>query len=182
MDDQTGIFTSRGPDILERKRGGGRLALLGLPFFLAGLFVAQIPFGFIPVEVSGGPLVLAILLPLGPLFAAVGLILMLSRSGITIDRRSRLIIQWWGLFLPITRKGYGLDHFEKVRIDFQAGDRNSPDVYSISLVESDSDIAIHVVGLEDYEMALKVAHELAGFTNKPLEDCSVDLQSAEPPS
>jgi len=78
MDPKTNLFTTHGNDLLVYKKGGGRIALFGLPFFLAGLFVAQIPFGIIPVDVEGGPLVLAILLPLGPLFAGVGFVLMLS--------------------------------------------------------------------------------------------------------
>ena len=68
MATKTNIFTTHGTDILVYKKGGGRIALFGLPFFLAGLFVAQIPFGIIPVDVEGGPLVLAILLPLGTSF------------------------------------------------------------------------------------------------------------------
>ena len=120
------------------KKGGGRIALFGLPFFLAGLFVAQIPFGIIPVDVEGGPLVLAILLPLGPLFAGVGFILMLSRSGFIIDRKRCSVTQWWGLLIPMKRKEYSLDHFAKVRIEFRAGDKNSPDAFPISLVGAGS--------------------------------------------
>jgi hypothetical protein len=178
---RTGVFRNRGPDILERRRGGGRIVLLGLPFFLAGLFVSQIPFGFIPVEVGGGLLVLAILVPLGPLFAAVGLILMLSRSGTTIDRLSRVVVQWWGLFLPIRRKGYNLDHFSKVRIEFISGDRNSPDTFSISLVNTDSNSTLHVVDLLNYEVAREAAGELASFINKPVEDLAMESRDIETP-
>jgi hypothetical protein len=177
----TGVFTTRGPDILERRKGGGRLVLFGLPFFLAGLFVAQIPFGIIPVEVEGGPIVVAILLPLGPLFAAVGFILMLSRSGITIDRKAHIIVQWWGLLIPIKRKGYSLDNFAKVQTEFRAGDRNTPDTFLISLVDAGSKNTLHIVDLTNYEVAVKAAEELARFVGKPLEDLAKDFQDTEPP-
>ena len=56
MDTNASIFATHGTDILVYKKGGGRIALFGLPFFLAGLFVAQIPFGIIPVESREVPL------------------------------------------------------------------------------------------------------------------------------
>jgi hypothetical protein len=180
-DSVVGVFTTRGPDILERRKGGGRLILLGLPFFLVGLFVAQIPFGFIPVEVEGGPLVLAILVPLGPLFAGVGLILMLSRSGITIDRGLRIVVHWWGLLIPIRRRGYDLDSFDKVSIGYREGARNSPDIFPVSLIGIDSHNALHIVDLMSYETAARVADELARFTGKPLEDLAADSQYTEQP-
>ena len=170
------IFTIRGADIIERKKGGGRLVLLGLPFFLIGLFVAQIPFGFIPVEVEGGPLVMAILLPLGPLFAGVGFILMMSRSGFIINRRTRVVIHWWGLLIPMKKKEYNLDHFTKVQIEFRAGDRNSPDTFLISLIGSGSQSTFHIVDLTNYEMTVKAAGELAQFIDKPLENLALDTQ------
>ena len=133
---QCSVFTARGSDILEQKKGGGRLTFLGLPFFLVGLFVAQIPFGIIPVELEAGPLVMAILFPLGPLFAAVGFTLMLSRSGLTINRETREVTHWWGLLIPMKKNKHNFDHFTRVRIEFREGDRNSPDTFLISLIGS----------------------------------------------
>jgi hypothetical protein len=174
MDLKTNLFTTHGNDLLVYKKGGGRIALFGLPFFLAGLFVAQIPFGIIPVDVDGGPIVLAILLPLGPLFAVVGFILMLSRSGFIIDRKRCSVTHWWGLLIPMKRKEYSLDHFTKVRIEFRAGDKNSPDIFPISLVGAGSQASVPIVDLTDYEIALKAAEELASFTGKSLEDTAID--------
>ena len=181
MDTNAGIFATHGTDILVYKKGGGRIALFGLPFFLVGLFVTQIPFGIIPFEIEGGPIVLAILLPLGPLFAGVGLTLMLSRSGFIIDRKIRSVIQWWGLLIPMKRKEYNLDHFAKVRIEFRAGDRHSPDTFPISLVGAGSQASLSIVDLTDYEIALEAAHELARFTGKSLEDTAIDSQHTDSP-
>ena len=55
MDTNVSIFATHGTDILVYKKGGGRIALFGLPFFLVGLFVTQIPFGIIPVESREAP-------------------------------------------------------------------------------------------------------------------------------
>jgi hypothetical protein len=181
MATKTNVFTTHGVDILVHKKGGGRIAFFGLPFFLAGLFVAQIPFGIIPVDVEGGPLVLAILLPLGPLFAGVGFILMLSRNGFIIDRKRCSVTQWWGLLIPMKRKEYSLDDFAKVRIEFRAGDKNSPDIFPISLVGAGSQASVLIVDLTDCEMALEAAHELASFTGKSLEDTAIDSQNTDSP-
>ena len=181
MDTNVSIFATRGADILVYKKGGGRIALFGLPFFLVGLFVTQIPFGIIPFEIEGGPLVLAILLPLGPLFAAVGFVLMLSRSGFIIDRKRCSVTQWWGLLIPMKRKEYNLDHFTKVRIEFRAEDKNSPDIFPISLVGAGSQASVPIVDLTDYEMALKAAEELASFTGKILEDTAIDSLHIDSP-
>ena len=179
MDTNAGIFATHGTDILVYKKGGGRIALFGLPFFLVGLFVTQIPFGIIPFEIEGGPIVLAILLPLGPLFAGVGFILMLSRSGFIIDRKIRSVIQWWGLLIPMKKTVYNLDSFAMVRIEFRPGDRHSSDTFPISLVDAGFQASVPIVDLTDYEMALEAAHELARFTGKSLEDTAIDSQQGD---
>jgi hypothetical protein len=181
MTPKTNIFTTYSTDILVHKKGGGRVALFGLPFFLAGLFVAQIPFGIIPVDVEGGPIVLAILLPLGPLFAGVGFVLILSRSGFIIDRKRCSVTQWWGLLIPMKRREYSLDDFEQVRIELREGDKNSPDSFPISLVGAGSQASLPIVDLTDYEMALETAHELAHFTGKSFEDTAIDSQHTDSP-
>jgi hypothetical protein len=173
------IFTIRDADVIERKKGGGHFVLLGLPFFLVGLFVAQIPFGFIPVEVEGGPLVMAILLPLGPLFAGVGFILMVSRSGLAINRRTRVVSQWWGLLIPMKKKKYNLDNFEKVRIEFRAGDRHSPDTFLINLCSPGSKNMLNIIYLTNYAMAVNAAEELASFIDKPIENITSNVQDEE---
>jgi len=180
MDTNTIIFATHGADILVYKKGGGRIALFGLPFFLVGLFVTQIPFGIIPVDVEGGPIILAILLPLGPLFAGVGFILMLSRSGFIIDRKIRSVIQWWGLLVPMKKTVYNLDTFAKVSIEYRTGDRHSSDTFPISLVDAGSQTSVPIVDLTDYEMAVKAAEELARFIGKTLEDHAIDSQYTEP--
>jgi hypothetical protein len=181
MTPKMNIFTTSGNNILMFKKGGGRIALFGLPFFLAGLFVAQIPFGIIPVDVEGGPIVLAILLPLGPLFAGVGFVLMLSRSGFIIDRNIRTLVHWWGLLIPMKKTVYNLESFATVRIEFRAGDKNSPDAFPISFVDAGSQSSVPIVDLTDYEMALETAHELARFTGIPLENFAIDSQHTDSP-
>ena len=106
---------------------------------------------------------------------------MLSRSGFIIDRKIRSVIQWWGLLIPMKKTEYSLDSFAKVRIEFRAGDRHSPDTFPISLVGAGSQASLPIVDLTDYEMALEAAHELARFTGKSLEDTAIDSQHTDSP-
>lgn len=177
---KSNIFLNRGKDIIERKKGGGRLVILGLPFFLVGLFVTQIPFGIIPVELEARPLVMAILWPLGPLFAVVGFILMLSRSGIIINRRTRVAIQWWGILIPMKKTEYNMDDFIKVRIELRTGDRRSPDTFHINLARAGSQNTLNIIYLTSYEMALNAAEELATFIDKPIENLALNITQDEP--
>jgi hypothetical protein len=78
------------------------------------------------------------------------------------------------------RKEYSLDHFTKVRIEFRAGDKNSSDIFPISLVGAGSQASLPIVDLTDYEMALKAADELARFVGKPFEDHAIDSEYTEP--
>lgn len=173
------IFIAHGRDVLTHKRGGGRIALLGLPFFLAGLFVAQIPFAIILTQFEGNPIVLAIVLPLGPLFGAVGFVLMLSRSGSIIDRKNGLIIQWWGLLIPMKKKVYSLDTVTRVRVGYRAESRDSPEAFSILLVTGDSQPPIVLVDVSTEELAVKTAEELALFLGKPRENFSFITEPGE---
>lgn len=177
---ESGVFTAHGSNILALRKGGGRIALLGLPFFLVGLFVAQIPFGIIPVQVEGGPIILAILLPLGPLFAAVGFMLVLSRSGSIIDRNNLVVVQWWGLLIPMKKKVYNLDSFAKVRIEYRPGSRNSPESFAISLTGGALQHQLLLADLADHDLAVKAANELAYFIGKPLEDLAHEVKPSEP--
>ena len=104
---------------------------------------------------------------------------MMSRSGFIINRRTRVVIHWWGLLIPMKKKEYNLDHFTKVQIEFRAGDRNSPDIFLISLIGSGSQSTFHIVDLTNYEMAVKAGEELAQFIDKPLENLTSDFQQME---
>lgn len=158
------------PDVLKMKRGGGCLSASGLPFLFAGLFVLQIPFDVIPVHLEEGPIILALIMPLGLAFAIAGAALVFVRNGITIDRRSRTITQWWGLLTPMKRTGYNLDSFRSVRLDLHAGDRDSGDACTINLIGSGRSAPFYIPSPNDYDAARRTAEQLSQFLGIPLED------------
>jgi len=162
------------PDILKMKRGSGCLSVSGLPFLLAGLFVLQIPSGFIPVEIEEGPIILALIMPLGLVFTIAGAALVFVRNGITVNRRSRTITQWWGLFVPMKRTEYRLDAFECVCLDLHAGDRDSGDVCVINLIGSGHSAPFYIPSPDDYESARRTAEQLSHFLDIPLKNIAAE--------
>ncbi len=170
MPDKT--FTHTDEDVLEQRGGGGCVSIFGIPFLLAGLFVLQIPFELIPVEVGGGPIVLAIAVPVGFLFAIIGAVLVFGRNGVVIDRRRRAIVKWWGVLLPMRRVEYRLDLFDQVRMDFTSGGGDSSDAYPISLAGGPGTAKLPLIQPTNYREARKAAERIARFVDKPLEDTS----------
>jgi hypothetical protein len=158
------------PDVLKMKRGGGYLSASGLPFLLAGLFVLQIPLDVVPVHLEEGPIILALIMPLGLAFTIAGAALVLVRNGITIDRRNRTITQWWGLLAPMKRTEYSLDSFGSVRLDLHAGDRDSGDACTINLIGSGRSAPFYIPSPGDYDGTRRTAEQLSHFLGIPFED------------
>ncbi len=98
------IFMNRGPDIIERKKVR-RLVLLGFSPSSRWSLVTQISFctpRFFELEV--GPIVMALLLSCDHFFAVAAFILMPSRSGLAINRRTRVASSNGGPFIPMKKR------------------------------------------------------------------------------
>ena len=158
-------------DVREIKSGGGRIALLGIPFFVSGLFLLYVTLGFVPMTMDGGPLVLAMLMPLGFLFTATGILLILSRHGMKIDRTSGTVVKWWGLLMPLIRRAYRLSDYDGLSLRFVKGVRGQEGIFCLSLVSSSPGVPlVDIITLSDYTGARKVGEDLSRFIEKPLSD------------
>jgi len=169
----------RDPDVLEMRNGGGCISVFGAPFLLAGLFMLQIPLGLVPVENSDSlPWYLFILF--GGVFTAVGGSLVFGRSGLILDRRRKLIVQWRGLMVPMERKEQVLDEVKRIVIQQDSGDSDSGPSYPVKL-EGDRLKAVNIVSPPDYQEARRVAEELARFLSRPVEDSSSGVKVVREP-
>ncbi len=173
------FLPQRDPDVLETRNGGGCLAIFGIPFLLAGLFVMQIPLGLIPVE-NADALPWYFLLPFGAIFAVVGAGLVFGRSGIILDRRRKLIIRWRGLMIPMKQEEQYLDHVKQVSIHKDTGDSDSGDSYPVRL-EGDNMKAVDIISPMNYPEARRAAEELAKFLSRPMADFSTGTKIVRDP-
>jgi len=164
------VLPRHDPDVIETRSGGGCLSIFGLPFLLAGLFVMQIPFGWIPVQ-NGDAMPRFFFVLFGGVFAVVGAGLVFGRKGLTLDRRKGLMVEWWGPMLPLKRKEQVLDAFKRVSIVKNSGDSDSPTTYPVKL-EGDAIQEVVLFHPTDYQEARRFAEELARFLSRPLADFS----------
>lgn len=166
-------FFYRDAGTLEFRSGGGCLSLFGTPFLLAGLFIMLIPLGLIPVEERpGGPVVSALIVLFGSVFAAVGAVLVFGRSGIVLDRGRGRIVRWWGLLVPMKRAEHMLDSIRQVEMAFARGDSDSADTWPVKLSGEGLPKPITVAQPVEFPEARQIAEELARFLQKPLVDAS----------
>ncbi len=159
------------PDVIERKSGGGCLALFGTPFFLAGLFVFLIGLGLVPTMAEGELPGMTVATIVGLVFMVIGGVLIFGRSGLIIDRRENRVVQWQKLFVPLRRTVRPLDSFDGVLLDRRQSKKTT--FYPVQLkTGGDTAGAITVESPQDYRQARQSAETIARFVGKPLEDRS----------
>jgi hypothetical protein len=160
------------PDLLVSRNGGGFLALFGLPFLLAGLFVIALTLELVNIEGEVPPLYFG--LPFGGIFAAVGAGLVFGRTGVTIDRRRQSLVKWWGMLGLSKRSEYFLPDFCEVvlRREVRSGDKSSHTVYPVRLRSETREESVTLEEPRDYEAARSLAERVAKLVDKPLADSS----------
>jgi hypothetical protein len=99
------------PQRLELKSGGGILAVFGLPFLAAGVFMLYAYSGGVEIDEDAW-----VALLLGVVFTAAGLAITLGRAGLIIDRGQGVVERWWGLLVPWRRKSWATSEFHAVEV------------------------------------------------------------------
>jgi hypothetical protein len=164
---------TRSPEVLESRSGGGCLVLFGLPFFLAGLFLLQIPIGLIPMTMEDGSATPwwmdSICSVMGLVFVVVSLGLMLGRKGVVIDRRRQTVVHWRGLWPYFKQTEYQFTELTGVSLSYD-GSGDGPATYPVRLTGRDRLHAISILDPADYHEARRSAERLARFLELPLAD------------
>ena len=173
------VLPRRDPDVIETRSGGGCLSLFGLPFLLAGLFVMQIPFGWIPVENSNA-MPWFFFIPFGGIFVLVGGGLVFGRKGLSLDRRKGVMVEWWGPMVPLKRKEQVLDNVKRVSLCKNSGDSDSPATYPVKL-EGDAIQDVAIFAPTEYQEARRFAEELSRFLSRSLADFSSGVRIEREP-
>jgi hypothetical protein len=169
---------------LEIREGGGCLAIFGLPFFAAGIFMLLAASGVLPVQgvsdmgLWGRPLLAA----MGLIFMAVGGWLVFGHTRILIDTVQGSVRRRRGLlFFTIQDQLFDLNMFPAVELGFDAGDSNSADSYTVMLRNTDTAAHLRIFSSADYGKSLEQARQLSRFLKLPLEDASSDHKTVVQP-
>ena len=164
--------TTRDPDTLYFKSGGGPLLVLGFPFLCAGLFMLAIPLGLVPLKGTPPPWYVA--LPIGLGFCVAGLVMMFGRIELLIDGRRKRIVRRLFFLIPVRTREFMLDDYRRIVIGKETRkDKNGTHtVYPVGL-EGDGDAEpVAVDGPVNYEEARKKAEDLARHLDLPVVDTS----------
>ncbi len=162
-------------EAIKFKQGGGCVALFGVPFFLAGLFVMLSP--LLPKDIqptdkdTGKPMPIHFALPFGGVFAATGAAFIFGRGGKTLNRRTNEMTTWWGLLVPFKSTTYQLSDFERVTVSRERR-KSKNSHYTVFPVRIDGSKpgAVKIDEPKSEPQALELAEELAKFLEIPLID------------
>jgi len=128
-------FRQTAPGRLEVREGGGCMAMFGLPFFGAGIFMMLTCAGVIRLQ--GGDsapwYMMPALLFMGLAFTLVGGALVFGRSWTTFSSGDRTVVMQRGLLAPMSTRTYRVDDYNGVIVAFVRGDSDSSDQYPVSL-------------------------------------------------
>jgi hypothetical protein len=180
MTSGSAVYRQIAPDVLEVREGGGCLSLFGVPFLVAGLFVALIGLRVLPVHNAADVPTWAwpLLVLVGLVFVTVGGGLVFGRQWIRLDAGQGRATKQWGLVVPLRHKEeHLLSNFESVAVRFQSGDSDSADSFPVVLKARDGLPDVRLSASTTYEESRQSAGQVARFLRLPLVDAATDHES-----
>jgi hypothetical protein len=168
-------FRQIGPDRIQRRQGGGCLAIFGLPFFAVGVFMLLAMSGLANVSNSDSvslPGRLGMLF-MGLVFTAVGGTLSFGRGWTTIDSTRREVITQYGLMVPMHTRAQRVDEFNSVMLSFVQGDSDSADTFPVTL-KSRTGHGLKLDSATQYGDARSYATAVADLLRLDFEDATTD--------
>ena len=168
-------FRHLGPDRIQIRQGGGVLAIFGLPFFAAGVFMLLTILGVIKMSNSDSvslPGQLGLLL-MGLVFTAVGGALSFGRGWTTIDSTRREVIKQYGLVVPMYTNSRRIDEYVIVVVGFVRGDSDSADTFPVTL-KSSAGVDLKLDSSTQYGDARNCATAIAELLGLDFEDATTD--------
>jgi hypothetical protein len=172
-------FRQIAPDQLQIRDGGGCLSLFGLPFLLAGIFVALIGAGIVPMRNAHQAPVwgLALVLLVGLIFVAAGGALVMGRRWITLDAGRGMVLKQWGLFIPMRAEEHSLVDYDAVVVRFAAGDSDTSERYPVLLRAAAGKADLTLTSPTAYGGSREAAAAVAKLLRLPLVDATTDHES-----
>ena len=168
-------FRHLGPDRIQIRQGGGVLAIFGLPFFAAGVFMLLTILGVIKMSNANSvslPGQLGLLF-MGLVFTAVGGALLFGRGWTTIDSTRREVIKQYGLVVPMYTNSRRIDEYVIVVVGFVRGDSDSADMFPVTL-RSSAGVDLKLDSSTQYGDARNCATAIAELLRLDFEDATTD--------
>ncbi len=161
-----------------RSQVGVAATVVATTFLAAALALAALALGRLPVAVP--PDLMAVLGVAAAVCALIGVVLVGARRGLTVDRRSRVIVSWWGLFGPLHRSSRPLAAVARVTLakEVVRSGKHRRVVYPVELA---GDERLPVVRPRDYQSARRLAERLAVALHLEMVDSSTGADGARPP-
>lgn len=172
-------FRQIGPDQLRVREGGGCLSLFGLPFVLAGVFVALIGIRVMPVKNAADVPAWAwpLIFLMGLAFVAVGGGLILGRRWIILDKARATVSTRWGLLVPMNGETRSLRDYEAVLLRLEAGDSRRAAQFPVLLKARAGRPDLALSTSARYGESRERAAAVSTFLECPLIDASTDHES-----
>jgi hypothetical protein len=172
-------FRRTASGVLKLARGGGRIAIFGTPFFVAGVSMLLNASGIISTrtETGGAPTMLALT---GLVFLTVGGVMVFGRQWLVLDLGRRSILRQIGLLVPLRTEERALSEFSAIVISRHPGDSESAETYPVTLRASHGKDAAIVQPLR-FADSLATAEYLARALGLQLVDATTDHEAVVSP-
>jgi hypothetical protein len=160
---------------LQIREGGGGIAVFGLPFLAAGIYMVLGAAGIVPVSNAGHTSAIARPLVglMGLVFTGAGGTLVFGRKWTTLDPIDRRIIRQWGALVPLREEAAALDDFSSVTIGFVRGDSDTVDKFPVAL-KNRTGADVKLFNATTYAEARASAVTIAQHLHLELEDATTD--------
>ena len=153
------------------------MAVFGLPFLGAGIFVTLIGAGVVPLQNFQTAPWFMVPAPLfmGLAFTLVGGALVFGRSWTTLSSADRTVVMQVGLLVPMSTTTYRVDDYNGVILEFIRGDSDSSDQYPVSL-KARAGRSLRLFSSTQYADARERATAVAELFHFEIEDSSTGRQ------
>jgi hypothetical protein len=166
-------FRHVAPDRIQIRQGGGCLAIFGLPFFGAGVFMLLASLGVVSMSNerdAPGRLALSFM---GLVFTAVGGVLCFGRAWTLVDGTRREAIKQWGLMVPMHSDTQRIDDYTAVVVEFVRGDSDTADKFPVSL-KAKAGKNLQLCSSTEYGDSRSCAAAVAELLRFDFEDATTD--------
>jgi hypothetical protein len=172
-------FRQVSPDVLDGRRGGGTVAVLGIPFLVGGSAIL----GWSLMRLFAVDAALLIwTLVIGLVLAGVGAVLVFGRAGVTIDKARGQMTKWYGLPAPVYTTRHALKHLQEIRVcREERGDSDSTHiVYPVRLEGPGGRVTI--TEPTDYQLSRRTGEQIARFLEAPMVDTTLGTEIRREPA